>query len=318
MAEPPSAGAVFGVNGFNDLSGAGFARLAQGKRSSTPLKQSIVTARPHSPFPQSVLECLMEIAGIGRVVFWEGGSLWLALMTGITQRHAHHAVQLCLPLEGTAQFQTERDGDWITYEGALITPDVPHAFQAPGKVVANILFEPESAVGRTLLAGCAHIGVNRLDPGFVAPLAAPLASAYFGGADDDALRTLAQQTIARAAGVSPWPAAVDRRVLAAIVEIREHIDEPISLAALARRAGLSPGRFRHLFVAQTGVSLRAFVLWERLNRALSIGFSGGSWTQAAHAANFADSAHLTRTCRRMFGLAPTSARVEDVERRQIA
>jgi AraC family transcriptional regulator len=55
-----------------------------------------------------------------------------------------------------------------------------------------------------------------------------------------------------------------------------------------------------------------------LNRALSIGFSGGSWTEAAHAANFADSAHLTRTCRRMFGLAPTSARVEELERRQLA
>jgi hypothetical protein len=37
---------------------------------------------------------------------------------------------------------------------------------------------------------------------------------------------------------------------------------------------------------------------------LSIGFSGGSWPEAAHAANFADSTHLTRTCRRKFGLAP--------------
>ena len=260
----------------------------------------------------------MEIAGIGRVVFWEGGSLWLALITGIVQRHSHHALQLCLPLEGTAQFQTEPDGAWITCVGALITPDAPHAFRAPGRVVANILFEPESAVGRTLLARCAQPGVNHLDAGFVVPLAAPIATAYFGGADDDELRKLAQRTVAAAAGVSLRPAAVDPRIIAAIAEIRERIDEPVVLAALARRAGLSPGRFRHLFVAETGVSLRAFVLWERLNRALSIGFSGGSWTEAAHAANFADSAHLTRTCRRMFGLAPTSARVEELDRRQIA
>lgn len=45
---------------------------------------------------------------------------------------------------------------------------------------------------------------------------------------------------------------------------------------------------------------------------LSIGFSSGSWPQAAHAANFADSTHLTRTCRRKFGLAPTSAPVEEL------
>jgi AraC family transcriptional regulator len=260
----------------------------------------------------------MDIAGIGRVVFWEGGSLWLGLSTGTVQRHAHHALQLCLPLEGTAQFQSEPDGAWITCMGALITPDAPHAFRAPGRVVANILSEPESAVGRTLLARCGQSGINYLDAGFVAPLAAPIATAYFSGADDDALGKLAQRTVAAAAGVSLQPAAVDSRIIAAITEIRERIDQPIALAALARRAGLSPGRFRHLFVAETGVSLRAFILWERLNRALSIGFSGGSWTEAAHAANFADSAHLTRTCRRMFGLAPTSARVEELDRRQIA
>ncbi len=260
----------------------------------------------------------MDIAGIGRVVFWEGGSLWLALITGTVQRHSHHAVQLCLPLEGTAQFQTELNGEWLNCTGALISPDAPHAFRAPGRVVANILFEPESAVGRTLLERCAYPGVNTLEASYVAPLATPIASAYFGGADDDELRDLAQRTIAAAAGVALRPAAVDHRVIQAIADIRARIDQPIILSALARRAGLSPGRFRHLFVAETGVPLRAFVLWERLNRALSIGFSGGSWTEAAHAANFADSAHLTRTCRRMFGLAPTSARLEELNRRRVA
>ena len=32
---------------------------------------------------------------------------------------------------------------------------------------------------------------------------------------------------------------------------------------------------------------------------------GVSWTEAAQAWGFADSAHLTRTCRRMFGIAPS-------------
>lgn len=260
----------------------------------------------------------MDIAGIGRVVFWEGGSLWLGLTTGTIQRHSHHALQLCLPFGGTAQFQTEPDGDWVTCVGALITPDAPHAFRAPGRVVATILFEPESAAGRAVLTKCAKSGVNHLEADLVETLAAPIAAAYFDGTDDDELRELARRTVAAAAGVSAPSAEVDSRIIAAIAEIRERIDEPVVLGALARKAGLSPGRFRHLFVAETGVPLRAFVLWERLNRALSIGFSGGSWTEAAYAANFADSAHLTRTCRRMFGLVPTSARVEKLGRRQTA
>jgi AraC-like DNA-binding protein len=81
---------------------------------------------------------------------------------------------------------------------------------------------------------------------------------------------------------------------------------------LAAAVHLSPGRFRHLFVTETGVSCKAYILWERLNVALALGFGGASWTEAAHAANFADSAHLSRTCRRMFGMAPTGGRIEHV------
>jgi AraC family transcriptional regulator len=252
----------------------------------------------------------MEAAGIGRVLFWEGGSLWLALITGTMGWHEHHAIQLCLPIQGLAQFKTDPAGDWITCEGAVIAPDVPHVFHAPGSVVANILFEPESAAGRGVLAKHGTTGLQ-LVPGPEAKLLAQhIARAYFEGADDATLITLARQAVARFSGVDTRPDVADLRVLRAISEIRQHLDEPVTLPALARKVGLSPGRLRHLFVAETGVSFRRYLLWERLNRALSLGFGGTSWTEAAHAANFADSAHLSRTCQRMFGLAPTRARIE--------
>jgi AraC family transcriptional regulator len=69
---------------------------------------------------------------------------------------------------------------------------------------------------------------------------------------------------------------------------------------------LSPGRFRHLFVAETGTSFRAYVLWMRLNVAIQFAMAGESWTAAAHVAGFADSAHLTRTFKRMFGMNPAA------------
>ena len=58
-------------------------------------------------------------------------------------------------------------------------------------------------------------------------------------------------------------------------------------------------------MAQTGVSFRAYLLWARVELAIGRGMSGQSWTAAAHEARFADSAHLSRTCRRMFGIAPS-------------
>lgn len=255
----------------------------------------------------------MEAAGIGRVLFWEGGSLWLALVTGTMGWHEHHSIQLCLPIQGTAQFKTELDGEWITCEGAVIAPDVPHVFHAPGSVVANILFEPESSVGRGVLARFGRTGLHLLAGSEARALAQPIGKAYFTGADDASMIALTKQTVARFSGVEAGSDVADVRVLRAISEIRAHLDEPVTLPALARKIGLSPGRLRHLFVAETGVSFRRYLLWERLNRALSLGFGGTSWTEAAYAANFADSAHLSRTCQRMFGLAPTRARIESPE-----
>lgn len=61
----------------------------------------------------------MEAAGIGRVLFWEGGNFWLALVTGTMGCHEDHAIQLCLPIRGTAQFKTDPEGEWIAYQGAV-------------------------------------------------------------------------------------------------------------------------------------------------------------------------------------------------------
>ena len=252
----------------------------------------------------------MQMVGTGRVVFWEGGSLWLALVTGVMDWHSHHAIQLCLPIQGQAQFQTPAHDDLITCSGAVITPDVPHVFHAMGSVVATILFEPESAVGRGVLARYASAGLHVLPSSEARDLAQPIAKAYFDGADDARLIELAKQAVALFSGVETPGAVTDQRVLHAIAEIRQNLDESITLPELARKVGLSAGRLRHLFVAETGVSFRVFLLWERLNKAMAVGFSGSSWTEAAYAANFADSAHLSRTCHRMFGFAPSRASIQ--------
>ena len=87
--------------------------------------------------------------------------------------------------------------------------------------------------------------------------------------------------------------------------MRARLATPIRLEEVAATVHLSPSRFRHLFVTQTGTSLRAWLLWARMEHAVESAFLGRSWTEAAHEAGFADAAHLTRTCRRVFGVAPT-------------
>jgi AraC family transcriptional regulator len=59
----------------------------------------------------------------------------------------------------------------------------------------------------------------------------------------------------------------------------------------------------HLFVEQTGLPFRTYLLWLRLTKAVESMAAGASLTEAAHEAGFADSAHFSRTFRRMFGVA---------------
>ena len=61
---------------------------------------------------------------------------------------------------------------------------------------------------------------------------------------------------------------------------------------------------RHLS-GGVGLPLRRYLLWLRLQDAVQAIAAGAPLTDAAHAAGFADSAHLSRTFRRMFGITPS-------------
>jgi AraC family transcriptional regulator len=98
---------------------------------------------------------------------------------------------------------------------------------------------------------------------------------------------------------------IDPVVSQACEQIRQHLNRPIKLAELARAVHLSPSRLAHRFREATGVPVRRFILWRRLRAAAETAMRGSSLTEAAHAAGFADSSHLSRTFRSVFGIAPS-------------
>ena len=77
----------------------------------------------------------------------------------------------------------------------------------------------------------------------------------------------------------------------------------IALGLLITGSGcLKASRLRHMFVEQTGLAWKTYLLWLRLIRALEVYSSGSSLTKAVHTAGFSDSAHFSRT----FGLPATT------------
>ncbi|WP_395687575.1 helix-turn-helix transcriptional regulator [Caenimonas koreensis] len=243
------------------------------------------------------------VASAGHICFWQGGSLWLGRGAGRSDSHAHHAHQVAVSLQGTCFFRPSPDAPWTAFAGAVIASHREHQFEFDG-TIAHLFVEPETPQGRALARYFAPGGIAALPADVCKSLATLLRDAEAAGQAGDALVTTGRSALALLTGTLAGGTPVDKRVAAAIDYVEGRVREPIALADAAAVACLSPGRFRHLFVAETGTPFRAYLLWLRLKVALQAALRGDSWTNAAHEAGFADSAHLTRTFKRMFGINP--------------
>lgn len=238
----------------------------------------------------------------GRIHFWEGGSLWIGAAGGDASFHDHHALQISLAFRGRIRFRTKRD-DWRELEAALIPPHLPHAFEGAAPFTAQIFIEPETSEGRRLLARFGREVITELPRDEIERHSCTLRGLDLSTADASTLESAVRHFLSGLAG-GQRPTVIDARIERIVQALRRR-EQPMNLDEAAAAVALSPGRFRHLFVAQTGQSFRSYQLWSRLQRAIEMLSAGASATEAAHGAGFADAPHLTRTFRKMMGIAPT-------------
>lgn len=248
--------------------------------------------------------------GRGDFIPWDGACLMIGRALAVTPMHAHYAIQIGLGKEPGIRFRADDRDDWSEYHAALIASRQPHTMDATVVPYNAILFvEPETRDGRLLNERHLRDGITELTRESLDGADVALFEAWEAGGDATVVRTAAERLLQRLAGGAGPSVVSDERVLRAIAYIKSHLDAPLTLEQVASEACLSPSRFRHLFVEQTGTALRPYVLWRRFLRAWEVVTHGGSLSMAAHEAGFADAAHLTRTSRQMFGFAPSALQV---------
>ena len=242
----------------------------------------------------------------------EGASLWIGDAaqarigeTGRADFHSHHAIQISLALGGW--FQLDTQDAHIRSEVAAVAADTKHVINAEG-LTGIVFIEPESAAGRAITRRLfAERELVAVETETVGDFRERLAAASTTQ-DDQQLVGLGRELVsALSAGVTV--SETDPRIRKVIAWAAKQIDQPISLSDALAVGGLSASRLRHLFVEQTGLPFKTYLLWLRLTRAVEVVAGGASLTQAAHEAGFSDSAHFSRTFRRMFGVPAAALRI---------
>jgi AraC-like DNA-binding protein len=234
---------------------------------------------------------------------WEGGFLLTASARGVVQPHAHHAIQIVIAIDGRV-LVSGSDGKWLESGGIVIKPDVEHSFDCNGANAAMLFVDPESSEGAWLCRSLTR-DITVVPDARLASAAAELRAFVETPLESLEVGPLIHHCV-RALSPRPAPARrIDDRVSKVLDTIRTSADLHVPLGDAAALAFLSPSRFAHLFRQQVGLPFSRYMLWRKVTRAMVAIGSSRTIADAAYAADFADAAHLTRTFKEMFGIAPS-------------
>lgn len=237
----------------------------------------------------------------GTLFLWRDQSLYLGAASDSTP-HATHDVTVCVALHGS--FRLGTGAGWREFRAAIIPPDLPHIFDGRGAQIALFYFPSEALRSRRLLCR----GAEPSDvPDKIRSRFLPRLHNYLdGGCGASEATELCQDFVRELARSDLLRLPLDSRIAHALEYFQSDPTYRFTAAEISSEVALSQGRFAHLFREQVGLPVRRYLLELRFRRALLQVADGNSLTAGAHAAGFADSAHLSRTFRRMTGIAPSS------------
>lgn len=213
-------------------------------------------------------------------------------------RHRHHAVQIAVGINGPVELWAERPG-LLSAPAAVIAADCFHQIASGPEPVILIYVERESKTGRALDQWCdGQVRALSLSRAQVLAELMNEPANIEGGIEKIGV------IILESAASPSAERFHDQRIARSIESLPRPLPGTLNLANVATQAGLSSSRYAHLFKAHTGMPLRPYLRWWRLQQALAEIARGANLTEAAYAAGFSDSAHLSRSFRRTFGVAP--------------
>ena len=242
--------------------------------------------------------------GEAQLFAWRARALYLGPALNLSA-HRNAVAVLALGLDRPFEV-ADAPGDpasaWRACRSVLIPPDTLHHLKCGDGRMAFLYVDPLSRDLERLRAAArtprprAGFDVD-VEPAFI-NLLRPLAEGRQAWAD-------VRPALGRLLSGDEGPDDADPRVRDALARLHANPAARLPLASLAAEAALSPSRFRRLFRAATGVTVRRYRIWIAMGAAVRAISRGEPLTTAALDAGFSSSAHFSGAFREMFGLEPS-------------
>jgi AraC-like DNA-binding protein len=219
----------------------------------------------------------------------------------VNEPHRHFTVSILIGIDREIRYRAG-GRSWAAADAVMVAPNVEQQLDARGATIAILQVDPESEE----YVRIAH----HFESGKVRVLPSESTKQLRKELGKTDLRMPTAELRARIIGELDSRGAarrsIDPRIRKVLAIIKSDFLAPPLAPALAAAVGLSAGRLIHLFTREMGLPIRRYVLWLRLRDVMFSLAAGHSLTEAAHRAGFADSPHLSRTFRGMFGFPPSA------------
>jgi AraC family transcriptional regulator, arabinose operon regulatory protein len=234
---------------------------------------------------------------------WDG--LILFVGDGIeTNSRNHHAMQIAISADKPLSMKA-KNGNWNNYNSLLISPNCSNQLKADDCRIIYICVDPLTNLAK-------KIKLKFLDSALYNPLPMELTGKFV----KDLTKLLDQQDNCKlifnilmrllfdlsgnesvSLGLS-----MDKRIIKVVNLIKQTDKKSLSLKFLSESVFLSENRLIQLFKKQVGISIRRYILWNRLNLAVEKIKNMEPLTDAAYSSGFSNPSHFNVTFLKMFGI----------------
>ncbi|MFA6979638.1 MAG: AraC family transcriptional regulator [Ignavibacteriaceae bacterium] len=235
--------------------------------------------------------------------------MYLFIGSGLeTHSHNHHALQLAITTDEPFYMKV-KDGEWGNYTSLMLASDCPHQCNAAQSIIIFISIDPSSLTAKKLKEDFLKSSLFYILPDSSTKIFINDLMLLLNNSNNcNAILELILQFIAQLSGAvsTSLHPVIDSRIEKVIHIIKNSHDKKITLEFIAQSVFLSESRLVHLFKEQIGISIRKYILWNRINIAVKKIIDKENLTEAAYSAGFSDAAHFSRTFSKVFGISPST------------